>query len=58
MTKSRESHANACQMYEYKSVHYPFHQDSAKEFFERVVSGEIKEPWKQTGWVNRSDYMD
>ena len=35
---------------------YPFHQENAKDFFERVVSGELKEPWKQTGWVNKSDY--
>ena len=35
---------------------YPFYQKSAENFFERVVSGEVKEPWKQTDWVNKSDY--
>lgn len=35
---------------------YPFHQDNARDFYERVVSGELKDPWKQTGWVNKSDY--
>ncbi len=35
---------------------YPFHQDSFWNFWERVVSGEIAEPWKQTGWVNPTDY--
>ncbi|MDR3141059.1 MAG: sulfatase [Tannerellaceae bacterium] len=35
---------------------YPFYQDNAKDFFERVTSGEVEEPWKQTGWVNKSDY--
>jgi arylsulfatase A-like enzyme len=35
---------------------YPFHQESAENFFERVISGEIKEPWIQTKWVNKTDY--
>jgi arylsulfatase A-like enzyme len=37
---------------------YPFYQESAKDFYERVISGEVKEPWKQTGWVNKSDYEE
>jgi len=36
--------------------HYPYNQDNAWNFWERVQSGEIAEPWKQTGWVNPSDY--
>ena len=36
--------------------HYPFYQESAWNFWERVQSGEITEPWKQTGWVNPTDY--
>jgi arylsulfatase A-like enzyme len=35
---------------------YPFHQKQAWNFWERVVLGEITEPWEQTGWVNPSDY--
>ena len=35
---------------------YPFNQDRAWNFWERVQSGEITEPWKQTGWVNATDY--
>ncbi|MDR1173136.1 MAG: sulfatase [Bacteroidales bacterium] len=35
---------------------YPFHQDKAWNFWERVQSGEITEPWKQTTWVNPTDY--
>jgi len=36
--------------------HYPFDKDSSWNFWERVQSGEITEPWKQTNWVNPSDY--
>ena len=36
--------------------HYPYNQDNAWNFWERVQSGEITEPWKQTGWVNPTDY--
>ena len=36
--------------------HYPFDKDNAWNFWERVQSGEITEPWKQTGWVNPTDY--
>jgi arylsulfatase A-like enzyme len=35
---------------------YPFDQDINWNFWERVQSGEISEPWKQTGWVNPTDY--
>jgi len=35
---------------------YPFYQDSAWNFWERVQSGEVTEPWKQTRWVNPTDY--
>ena len=36
---------------------YPFDdQKKAWNFWERVQSGEVKEPWEQTGWVNREDY--
>jgi arylsulfatase A-like enzyme len=35
---------------------YPFHQENFWNFWERVVSGEISEPWKQTNWVNPTDY--
>lgn len=35
---------------------YPFYQESAWDFWERVVSGELQEPWKQTRWVNPTDY--
>ena len=36
--------------------HYPFDQDINWNFWERVQSGEITEPWKQTTWVNPTDY--
>jgi arylsulfatase A-like enzyme len=35
---------------------YPFYINEAWNFWERVQSGEIAEPWKQTGWVNPTDY--
>jgi hypothetical protein len=35
---------------------YPFYQKNAWNFWERVISGEVKEPWKQTKWVNPTDY--
>ena len=36
--------------------HYPFDQEINWNFWERVQSGEITDPWKQTGWVWASDY--
>ena len=35
---------------------YAFEKENNWNFWERVVSGEIVEPWKQTGWINKSDY--
>lgn len=35
---------------------YPFESKKAWNFWERVVNGEIKEPWKQTDWINKTDY--
>ena len=35
---------------------YPFSSENAWDFWERVVSGKIMEPWKQTNWVNPTDY--
>ena len=35
---------------------YPYNQKQNWNFWERVQSGEITEPWKQTGWVNATDY--
>jgi len=35
---------------------YPFDQENAWNFWERVQSGEITEPWKQTKWVDPTDY--
>lgn len=37
---------------------YPFstHEKNAWNFWEKVVSGEIKEPWELTKWVNKTDY--
>lgn len=35
---------------------YPFSDKEASGFYERVVGRQIAEPWKQTGWVEPSDY--
>ena len=35
---------------------YRFDTEDKWNFYERVVSGELKEPWKQTRWVNPTDY--
>ncbi len=35
---------------------YNFISPDCWNFYERVMSGEIKEPWKQTGWVEPTDY--
>ncbi len=35
---------------------YNFISQNCWNFYERVVSGEIKEPWGQTGWVTPTDY--
>ncbi len=35
---------------------YPFDKADKEDFYERVKSGEIKEPWKQTNWINATDY--
>ena len=35
---------------------YPFNTPDKWNFYERVASGEIKAPWKQTGWVSPTDY--
>ena len=35
---------------------YPFAEQKSENFYERVASGEIREPWRQTNWVNASDY--
>lgn len=35
---------------------YPFDTPNKANFYERVYNGEIKEPWKQTNWVNATDY--
>ena len=36
--------------------HYRFDSEDKWNFFERVTSGELKEPWNQTRWVNPDDY--
>lgn len=35
---------------------YRFDSEDKWNFYERVISGELEEPWKQTGWVNPTDY--
>ncbi|NDP22495.1 MAG: sulfatase [Paludibacter sp.] len=35
---------------------YPFDENENWNFYEKVIRGEIKEPWKITKWVNPSDY--
>ncbi|MFI3322037.1 MAG: sulfatase [Rikenellaceae bacterium] len=36
--------------------YYRFNTDDKWNFYEKVTTGEIKEPWKQTGWINPTDY--
>ncbi len=35
---------------------YPFDKPGNENFYERVESGEIAEPWRQTNWINATDY--
>ena len=35
---------------------YPFDKADKWNFYERVMSGELEEPWNSTGWVTPSDY--
>lgn len=35
---------------------YRFHKSNMWDFYEKVASGEITEPWKQTRWVSPTDY--
>ncbi|MGV8090387.1 MAG: sulfatase [Mangrovibacterium sp.] len=35
---------------------YPFNQDQAWNFWERVQLGEIIEPWKKMGWLRPTDF--
>lgn len=35
---------------------YPFWRKSSNDFYERVQSGEIKEPWKVSGFVSPTDF--
>ena len=35
---------------------YPFDEAKKENFYERVQSGEVAEPWKQTGWISPTDY--
>ncbi|GHU98463.1 heparan N-sulfatase [Bacteroidia bacterium] len=35
---------------------YPFDSPDKWNFYERVVSGEVQAPWKQTRWVEPADY--
>lgn len=35
---------------------YPFDRKEIWNFYERVVSGEITEPWINTKWINPTDY--
>lgn len=35
---------------------YRFDSENKWNFYERVVSGELREPWKKTGWINPTDY--
>ncbi len=30
--------------------------EQAWDFYERIISGELQEPWKKTNWVNPTDY--
>lgn len=35
---------------------YPYNNSSYWDFYENVINGTIKEPWKLTPWVNPTDY--
>jgi hypothetical protein len=35
---------------------YPFDNPDKENFYERIKSGEITEPWKKTPWVEPTDY--
>ncbi len=35
---------------------YKFNNKENWNFYERIKNGELKEPWKQTKWVNPTDY--
>ena len=35
---------------------YPFYQEQCWDFYEKVKSGEIDEPWTITDWINPTDY--
>lgn len=35
---------------------YPYYQSQDWNFYEKVVSGEIDQPWKITDWINPTDY--
>lgn len=35
---------------------YPFWKKNSNDFYERVQSGEIKEPWKMSGFVSPTDF--
>lgn len=35
---------------------YPYSEQIGFDFWEKVVSGKLKEPWRKTGWINASDY--
>ncbi|MBQ7194087.1 MAG: sulfatase [Bacteroidales bacterium] len=35
---------------------YAFDSEEKWNFFERVISGEVKHPWEQTKWVRPTDY--
>lgn len=35
---------------------YPYDAEEKWNFYERVVSGAVREPWKQTGWIDPEDY--
>ncbi|MCK9342362.1 MAG: sulfatase [Massilibacteroides sp.] len=36
--------------------HYKFNESKNENFYERIKSGELTEPWNQTHWVNPTDY--
>ena len=43
----------------FSSLFFPSNSEEDQQqwdFWERVQSGEVTEPWKQTGWVNPTDY--
>ncbi len=35
---------------------YPYYQSQDWNFYEKVVSGEIDQPWRITDWINPTDY--